>query len=143
MTEYSRIKSGHDERERRPAALESDAEAQVFLPHQAAVLARPAVDDHEAPGQPGGSEKFEAGAAAREIHDLAIDGGHLRVEDELAGLRDQAARPDARISAIFDFAIFDHGSTRNPYNRTLVMAGLMGLGADAAPQLSCAGVGPA
>src|SRR5712691_6465397 len=125
MTEYSRIKPGHDERERRPAALESDAEAQIFLPHQAAMLARPAVDDHEAPRQRGGSEKLEAGAATRQIHDLAIDGGRLRVEDQLAGLRDRTARPDTRISAIFDFAIFDHGITREPPYRMAVKAGLM------------------
>ena len=91
-------------------ALEAHAEAEILLPHQAAMLARAAVDDHEAPGQLHGNDEFKAGAATREIDDLAIDGGCLRVENELTGLRDETARPDTRISAVLYVAVFCHGA---------------------------------
>ena len=109
---------------RTAAALETNAEAQLFLPNQAAMLSRAAVHDHEAAGELRGNQEFETGAATRNIDDLAIDGGRLRVENELAGLRDETARPDTRVTAVLYFASFSHDIANKPSYRKPVKAGL-------------------
>ena len=89
------------------------------------MLARAAMYDHEAMGELRGNQEFEAGAATRNIDDLAIDGRRLRIENELAGLRDETARPDTRVTAVLYFASFNHDIANKPPYRRLVKAGLM------------------
>ena len=89
------------------------------------MLARAAMYDHEVTGELRGNQEFEAGAATRNIDDLAIDGRRLRIENELAGLRDETARPDTRVSAVLYFASFNHDIANKPSYRRSVKAGLM------------------
>src|SRR5436190_17919855 len=104
------MKPGMTKKTRSGGYLETNAEAQVLLPHQAAIFARAAMNDHETPGKLGGLDEFEAGAAAGNIDDLATDAGRPRIKDQEGSLGDPPARPDAQTPAILYFAMFHHGA---------------------------------